>query len=115
MQITQSNITLMVADLDRSLRFYTEVLGFTSVQRYGDTWAELNAPGLTIGLHPARKPRSITTDTEAVSLGLGVPELEAAIGELEAHGVAVHPTGEGALRIIHFTDPDGTPLYLMQV
>ena len=40
--------------MDRSVRFYTEVLGLKLTNRFGDSWATVEAgKGLTIGLHPA--------------------------------------------------------------
>ncbi len=50
--IQEGNVTVMVSDLERAIRFYTEALGLKLKWRWGD-YAEVEAPGVTIGLHPA--------------------------------------------------------------
>jgi catechol 2,3-dioxygenase-like lactoylglutathione lyase family enzyme len=45
--------TIFVTDMDRSVRFYTEVLGLSLTQRFGNHWAQVEAGQLVIGLHPA--------------------------------------------------------------
>jgi len=48
------NVTVIVSNMDASVRFYTEVLGLKLQYRFGDHWASVEAgKGLTIGLHPA--------------------------------------------------------------
>src|SRR4051794_30251612 len=49
----ESNVTVMVSDIERAVQFYTEALGLPLKTRAGDEWAEVQAPGLTIALHPA--------------------------------------------------------------
>ena len=115
---TAANVTLMVSDFNRAVSFYTDTLGLTLKARYGDDWAEVQAPGLTIGLHPAgdRGPSSI--QTVGVSLGLGVDGLEQAMADLQAKGVRFAPPGvleTGAQRLASFKDPDQTPLYLYEL
>ncbi len=52
--ISGGNATIIVADIDRSIRFYTEVLGLKLTNRFGNDWATVSAgEGLTIGIHPA--------------------------------------------------------------
>lgn len=109
-------VTIMVADMDRAVRFYTETLGLSLKVRMGNGWAEIQAPGLLIGLHglvpQAPPPRAGTS----VSIGLGVADIEAAVATLQQKGVQFHgPIADGtAVRLAHFADPDGTPLYLSQ-
>ena len=51
------NATVYVADINVSIRFYTETLGLKLRMRAGDNWAEIDAgPGLVIGLHPTEGP-----------------------------------------------------------
>ena len=50
---TAGNLTIMVSDFERSLRFYTEALGLALKFRAGNEWAEIQAPGVSIGLHPS--------------------------------------------------------------
>lgn len=52
------HVHLKVADLDRALRFYRDVLGFELTQRYGDQAAFLSAGGYHhhIGLNTWKAP-----------------------------------------------------------
>jgi len=113
----QCNVTVMVADMERSVQFYTQALGLVLGFRAGNEWAQIDAPGLTIGLHPAREPAPVAARNASMSLGFGVKDLVATIGELRQRGVALPdpPTDGGRERIVHFADPDGTPLYLIEV
>jgi extradiol dioxygenase family protein len=51
--IQGGNATIYVSDGQRSVDFYSGVLGLRVVFRAGDHWAQLDAGGLSIGLHPA--------------------------------------------------------------
>lgn len=107
------NITLMVDDMDRSVRFYTEQLGLELKERNGADWAELRAPGLTIGLH-ARRSEVTEAGSGTAAIGLVVPDLEAAIASLASKGVTVgRVLDTGRRRIALFDDPDGNHLYLI--
>ena len=55
---SESQITLMVPDMDEAVRFYTEALGLRLKARYGKEFAVVEAPGLTIGLHPLAQDQS---------------------------------------------------------
>ena len=44
-QVRIGHVHLKVADLERSLRFYCDVLGFQLTQRYGDQAAFVSAGG----------------------------------------------------------------------
>src|SRR6476620_1544227 len=51
---SSGNVTVYVSNMDRAVRFYTEVLGLKLAYRFGDHWAAVEVgKGLTIGLHPA--------------------------------------------------------------
>ena len=52
--ITASLVMVYVSDMDKAIDFYINKLGFTEKIRYGNDWAEINAPGLVIALHPLR-------------------------------------------------------------
>jgi catechol 2,3-dioxygenase-like lactoylglutathione lyase family enzyme len=111
-----SLVTIMVADMDRSVGFYTDALGLPLRFRAGNDWAEVSSPGVKIGLHPARPGAPAAPNSGGVSLGFEIPNLEVAMDELRARGVDFPaPIVEGGMeRIAHFADPDGTPLYLYQ-
>jgi len=108
-----SLLTIIVSDMQRSVDFYTERLGLALKARYGDEFAVLEAPGVRIGLHPAKgtqqKPGSI-------SLGLGVDDVEAGRKHLQARGVAFKGdiVSDPPMRLAFLTDPDGVELYLAE-
>ena len=109
------NVTVMVSDMDRAVRFYTEALGLTLKLRYGDGWAEVQGPGITLGLHPARPGGPTGGQAGGLSIGLQVDDLDAAVATLEKRGVEFRGVIEGqGVRLANFQDPDGTPLYLGQ-
>ena len=112
---TGALLTIMVSDFERSLRFYTETLGLELNFRAGNDWAEIQAPGVAIGLHPAGG-HAPTGAGGGMSLGFQVADIEAAIEALSSKGVEFpqgwHPSGN--LRLADFADPDGRPLYLSQ-
>src|SRR5262249_15882440 len=98
-------------------RFYTETLGLPLQFRAGSEWAEVRAPGLAIGLHPAGPRQTGASAGETVSIGFQVDDLEATIANLQAQGVTFAPDIQenGMLRLAFFSDPDQTPLYLTQL
>src|SRR5262249_42241147 len=49
-----SNVTILVADMNRSIRFYTESLGLKLISNYGGQFAVIESNGLRIGLHPGK-------------------------------------------------------------
>jgi predicted enzyme related to lactoylglutathione lyase len=108
-------LTVMVADFDKAVKFYTEAVGLPLRRREGDGWAEVQAPGLTIGLHPRLPDMPASGGPNHLSVGFAVENLEAAMAELEARGVKFSGVQDGqGVRFAHFADPDGTPLYLAQ-
>jgi catechol 2,3-dioxygenase-like lactoylglutathione lyase family enzyme len=53
--IIGGNVTVFVANMDASLKFYSEVLGLKVSSHYGDHWASVEAGSFTIGLHRPRR------------------------------------------------------------
>ncbi len=111
----EGNVTVMVGNLGRAIAFYTETLGLALRYRIADTWAVVQIPGLTIGLHAAVPGQAPPGAAGGLSIGLHVQDLEAAMEALKRRGVqftGVHQD-EGA-RLAFFSDPDKNPLYLAQ-
>ena len=109
---SESQITLMVPDMAEAVRFYTESLGLRLKARYGDEFAMIEGPGLTIGLHPKRAE----SQAPAMSIGLGVESLESAMEALTARGIKFDGAirEDPPIRVIHFSGPGGVPLYLVE-
>jgi predicted enzyme related to lactoylglutathione lyase len=111
-EYSQSLVTVMVPDLDEAVSFYSTTLGLRLKARYGKEFAVLEAPGLTIGLHPQSKQDS----SPSMSIGLGVESLEAAMERLAARGVKFMGTivEDPPVRVAYFSGPGGAPLYLCE-
>jgi catechol 2,3-dioxygenase-like lactoylglutathione lyase family enzyme len=109
--IQSANVTVMVSNLDNSVKFYTDVLGFALKNRYGAHWADIEGPGIAIGLHPTQK--AITPGTN-LQIGLRVADLDAAVADLTAKGVVFQKQDDQKVRLASFHDPDGNVLYFAQ-
>jgi catechol 2,3-dioxygenase-like lactoylglutathione lyase family enzyme len=105
------NITVMITDMDRSIAFYSDLLGFTLKNRFGNHWAELEGPGLTIALHPTDQEIEKGTNLQ---IGLRVGNLEDAVKTLRTKGVEIALSSEENVDLASFKDPDGNSLYLAQ-
>jgi catechol 2,3-dioxygenase-like lactoylglutathione lyase family enzyme len=110
-------VTLYVKDMDKSINFYTEVLGMKLQQRFGNHWASAEAPGLTIGFHPAteKHPAGMKGSMQ-IGLRLSRP-IKEVVPELEQKGVKFPAAIEedNATWNAHFDDPDGNALYIAEL
>ena len=110
--------TIFVTDMDRSVAFYTKVLGLRLTQRFGDHWAQLDAGRLTIGLHPA-SPENTAGRDGSVTIGFVLSEpIEDAVRALQSNGAKLRgPVAEdpNAGKFAYFEDPDGNVLYIIEV
>lgn len=110
------NVTVMVSDLNRAVQFYVETLGLRLQYEVPGHWAQVESPGLTIGLHPAEEYGPRPGKSESLSIGFEVQDLAAATETLKTQGVNFAPIMEDkATKIANFSDPDGNPLYLIEV
>lgn len=105
------HVWFWVADMDRAVAFYRDVLGLPLLRRDGDEWAELDTGTVRLALHGA--------SLEARSGGtvvFGVDDLDAARVALEGRGIAFEHAGEveGYARYATFRDPDGNGLQLIE-
>ena len=111
---------LHVTDVEASLRFYVDRLGFTSPWRYGengkahvaqvdrqgcalilaDTWPEKAGKGLMF----------ISMNTERETRDAQIAVLDALRAELEGRGVPVKQ-GSWGYRLLVVDDPDGNQLF----
>ena len=111
------SVTIVVDDLKKAEQFYVEVLGLTVQFRVEGHLVQVEAPGVTIGLlHPREGQDSHPGKSGSVHIGLEVQELESAINVLKSRGVEFQPPmEEEATRIAYFSDPEGNPLYLIEL
>jgi catechol 2,3-dioxygenase-like lactoylglutathione lyase family enzyme len=120
---------LHVKDVEASLRFYMNRLGFTSPWRYdedgranvaqvdrqgcalilADTWPEKVGKGLMfISLNV--EPDTSETTSETATREAAIAALDALRAELEANGVPVKE-GSWGYRLLVVDDPDGNQLF----
>lgn len=108
--IKDSNVTLMVGDMARAIKFYTEVLELKLKVQYGDHWAELEAPGITIALHPSKKVEA----GNSPSIAFRVDDIEKTIADMKAKGLECQLHDDEQVKLAFFQDPDGNWLYFSQ-
>jgi catechol 2,3-dioxygenase-like lactoylglutathione lyase family enzyme len=111
MTIKESNVTIHVRDLNRSILFY-EKIGFQVKQRWGEHYAQLTAPGITIGLHPAAEA-DLKGNSGNVSIGFTTDRFETVKRMLLEQHIAVIERKEAGGQFLHFNDVDGTALYFI--
>jgi catechol 2,3-dioxygenase len=122
MRASIGHVHLKVADLERAIAFYRDVLGFELTQHYGKDAAFLSSDGYHhhIGLNtwmskdgPA-PPRNATGLFHLAILYPTRAELAAAVRRLLEHGVRIDGASDhGVSEAIYLRDPDqnGVELY----
>ena len=116
---------IRVSDLDNSISFYSERLGFKLLSRserspHGNQIAHLELPG---NLHTLELTYSDDYDLKVpedlMHLAIGVPDLIAFCAELEEKGIEIWPDGwrevfaEGR-KMGFIDDPDGYEIELLE-
>ena len=110
--IKSTNVTLYVKDMDASVHFYQSI-GFSPGNRWGNYYAQLTAPGITIGLHPSGADGP-PGNSGNVSIGFTADDLEQVKNHLAQAGISITERKEEGGQFLHFTDPDGTALYFIK-
>jgi predicted enzyme related to lactoylglutathione lyase len=100
----------MVKDMDKSVAFYQSI-GFTIKQRWDNHYAQLSAPGITVGLHPTNDSIS---NSGNVSIGFTTDNFEESKDQLNSLAIQTQLREEEGGKFIHFSDPDGTALYFIK-
>jgi catechol 2,3-dioxygenase len=115
------HVHLKVADIDRALRFYRDVLGFEEMQRLGDSAAFLSAGGYHhhIGLNTweskgGSPPPAGTTGLYHVAIRYPDRKtLAAALRRVIEAGVPLQGASDhGVSEAIYLSDPDGNGIEL---
>lgn len=116
---------IRVTDLERSVRFYTDVLGLREQRRKVLEKADATLVFLTdaAGAHAIELTynhdgRGYDLGTQFGHFAFGVPDLDAARAELAGHGVdftrGPYTVSAGGNRIAFIKDPDGIELELIE-
>ena len=115
------HVHLKVADLERAVRFYRDVLGFELTQRYGNQAAFLSAGGYHhhIGLNTwesagGKPPPSGSTGLYHLAIAYPTrPELADALRRVVDAGISLEGASDhGVSEAIYVRDPDGNGVEL---
>ena len=85
------NVILAVKDLDKSTKFYNEIIGLP-IKQQRRTWVDLGSKGALISLHPASltAPHIGTSEENGIMIGFLVGDVNTAIDELKSKGVKIY-------------------------
>lgn len=107
------HIVLHVSDVQRSKRFYTEILGMTAYrENEGQVFMHAGQQGIALFKKQGDAPVAAGNDLNHLALNVASGTYETLKAELEKDGVAVSGR-PGQERCIYFRDPDGHRLQLM--
>lgn len=116
------NVVLYVRDLDRSHRFYRDVLGWREIGNFGDVGAAFSAGRthhelLPLEVGSAAQPipagRCISMYHFGPKIGTSDVELRAALRELREKGVTVSGAADHTVtHSLYIEDPDGNEIEL---
>jgi predicted enzyme related to lactoylglutathione lyase len=107
-------IMVVVQDMQRSVDFYTNVVGLKPVMMQPN-WSQFDAGEVQIGLHPEGEEVKVRP-TSGCTFGFYVESMEKTIAGLKSKGanIAIHPRKEefGIWALI--TDPDGYGIQIIE-
>ncbi|ERM61334.1 MULTISPECIES: lactoylglutathione lyase [Vibrio] len=117
---------IRVADLDKSIEFYTKVLGMKELERHDNTeyrytlvFVGYQQGGTTIELTHNWDTNEYEMGNAFGHLALGVEDIYAACDKIKSLGGNVTreagPVKGGSTRIAFITDPDGYQIELIQL
>ncbi len=107
------HVVLHVNDVQRSKKFYTEVLGMTPYREDdGQVFLRAGQQGVALFRKEGGTPLTAGNDLNHLALNVAAGDYETLKAELEKRGVAVSGR-PGEDRCIYFRDPDGHRLQLM--
>ena len=111
------HIAIAVADVDRSQRFYADVLGFERAHPEWEVPVVMAANGTGVAifdkdLHPGDGEGQPEVRILHIAFGVDREGFERAREELAAQGLEPRFSDHGIAHSIYFTDPDGHQLEL---
>ena len=86
------NVILAVKDLDKSTKFYNEIIGLP-IKQQRRTWVDLGSKGgALVSLHPAAltAPHQGTSVENGIMLGFLVGDVKSEVEELKSKGVKIY-------------------------
>jgi lactoylglutathione lyase len=112
--------TLVVKDLEESIKFYTEVVGLQLSRRFpagpGVEIAFLGAGGTEIELMTSPQKKEINMGTD-ISLGFEVNSVDKKLEELKEKGVAIHSgpfSPNPHVKFFYVMDPNGLKIQFVE-
>ena len=104
----------MVQDMDRAVRFYQDVLGFSLMRRDDGMWAELDGGPIRLALHGTRDGAAVEPGGSVAAFR--VDDLDTTVQALKGKDVEVVHQGEveGYGRFALFPDPDGNLIEIIE-
>ncbi len=110
--VEKTYVMLMVADMTRALRFYTEAS--TSLLSSAQHWSEFTVAGTTIALHPGG-----SGDQTRTGLGFEVEDLDAALQRATEVGGRIsapqRERSEERIRVAELIDTEGNLITVAEV
>ncbi len=105
-------VFVWVADLERSMPFYRDVLGLEPGPRFG-SWQAMATEGARFALHEGEAPDG---ERQRAVVGFAVPDLEAAVDRIRqlGHEPIGPPADTGVSWFVTYEDPDGTHVQLIE-
>ena len=102
----------IATDVDKTARFYRDVLGLPATGIQDDDWREFQAGDTTLAVTPAH----VGLHPPRVLMALAVDDVDAALKEArEAGATVLHETRDTpACLNAMIADPDGNPIWLHQ-
>lgn len=85
------NVILAVKDLDKSIKFYNEIIGLP-IKQQRRAWVDLGSKGALLSLHPASLTATHfgTSIENGIAIGFIVGDVKSAIEELRSKGVKIY-------------------------
>lgn len=118
-----TTVRYLVADVDRSVAFYTEQLGFEPIEQMGAAFARVRRGELTLWLAgpPSSAARPMPDGRRPEPGGwnrfvIEVDDIDATVAALRASGARFRNdvlTGPGGRQVL-VEDPDGNPIELFE-
>lgn len=112
--------TLIVKDIEESLKFYKEVVGLKENRRFksgpGIEIVFLGDGETQIELMTSPQPRDINMGTD-ISLGFEVASVDDMIADLKEKGIAIHSgpfQPQPFIKFFYMIDPDGLKIQFVQ-